>query len=524
ADRAASRQAVKRWMKDADLAGLRDPARAELPAEDREASARLWADAADVADGQIGPFLKRVAALPAAEQIEEVRKELRGRNPKSGGQLTPAIEGGAVTGLEVTTDGVTDVAPVRALTRLRRLALTGSDGRKGALADLTPLAGMPLEDLDLSGNPGLNDLSPLKGMRLRALKVNSAGVMDLTPLAGMPLERLHLWGGFWGSDLTPLKGMPLKWLNCGGGGQKLDLAPLAGLPLDFLCFNHTQVSDLTPLKAVPLTGLHGSNTLVTDLNPLRGMRLRHLHVVNCKVSDLAPLAGMPLTALEIRGAAVTDLSPLAGLPLKSISCDGPLARDAPALRAIRTLETVNGKPPADSWLSRVGKRFPAVLRGEDRPADGAERLAFARLAHGQKHFALAARLVAEALAADPRLGDDRDAAHRHVAARYAALAASGQGKDAGKLDDTVKAKLRGQARDWLTAERAALAKLLESGGPAARPAVVAALTGWQNDGDLAGIRDKPALDGLPADERAAFTRMWADVAGLLEKARERAAR
>jgi hypothetical protein len=41
---------------------------------------------------------------------------------------------------------------------------------------------------------------------------------------------------------------------------------------------------------------------------------------------------------------------------------------------------------------------------------------------------------------------------------------------------------------------------------------------WQQDGDLAGLRDAAALAKLPAEERAACERLWADVAALLKKA------
>ena len=41
---------------------------------------------------------------------------------------------------------------------------------------------------------------------------------------------------------------------------------------------------------------------------------------------------------------------------------------------------------------------------------------------------------------------------------------------------------------------------------------------WQQDTDLAGIRDAAALAKLPADEQKAFTQLWADVAALLKKA------
>ncbi|HEV8062958.1 MAG TPA: hypothetical protein VGP68_23965 [Gemmataceae bacterium] len=83
------------------------------------------------------------------------------------------------------------------------------------------------------------------------------------------------------------------------------------------------------------------------------------------------------------------------------------------------------------------------------------------------------------------------------------------------------AKLHGQALGWLKAERSDWGKLLESGPPQARPTIVNTLSHWQKEADLAGIRDEVALAELPADERAAFTQLWADVAALLWKAGEK---
>ena len=120
-----------------------------------------------------------------------------------------------------------------------------------------------------------------------------------------------------------------------------------------------------------------------------------------------------------------------------------------------------------------------MLRGEDQPKDNAERLTFAQMAYDRKHFAAAARLWAEALASDPKLGDDRQAGHRYNAACAAALAAAGQGKDEPPPDDAAKAKLRRQALDWLKAELTAWTKLLESGPPQARPTVVQTLQHWK---------------------------------------------
>jgi hypothetical protein len=61
-------------------------------------------------------------------------------------------------------------------------------------------------------------------------------------------------------------------------------------------------------------------------------------------------------------------------------------------------------------------------------------------------------------------------------------------------------------------------KILESGPPQARPFIARALSHWQKDSDLAGIRSAAALARLPADQRAALGQLWADVAALLKKA------
>src|SRR5262249_31722414 len=101
---------------------------------------------------------------------------------------------------------------------------------------------------------------------------------------------------------------------------------------------------------------------------------------------------------------------------------------------------------------------------------------------------------------------------------HAALAAAGQGEDAAKLDDKEKARLRRQSLDWLRADLVLHGKQLESGNPGDRAAERQALSHWQKDPDLAGIRDNAALEKLPTDEQKAFTQLWADVAALLQKA------
>ncbi len=163
-------------------------------------------------------------------------------------------------------------------------------------------------------------------------------------------------------------------------------------------------------------------------------------------------------------------------------------------------------------------RLPAVLKGDDRPRDTAEGLAFAYLCNSLGRHATAARFWAEALAAEPKLGDDREAGHRYNAACDAALAGCGAGKDEPSPDEPARAKLRRQALEWLRAEKAVWAALLDGRDPKARAQVARTLRHWQVDTDLAGVRDAAALAKLPEAERKDWQALWADVDALLKKA------
>lgn len=179
----------------------------------------------------------------------------------------------ALQELEVFGEGptITDVAPLAALTGLRRLRL------KIRFKDLSPLAGMTgLERLDL-GASWVRDLRPLRrlsGLRhldltytavtaigtlgrmseLRWLSLYGTKVKDLGPLAGLRhLEHLDLgWmTRLW--SLHPLSDLSsLRWLGL-WRANALDLTPLYGLPaLTTIDLGDSRVSgeQLAKLKAV----------------------------------------------------------------------------------------------------------------------------------------------------------------------------------------------------------------------------------------------------------------------------------
>jgi serine/threonine-protein kinase len=180
--------------------------------------------------------------------------------------------------------------------------------------------------------------------------------------------------------------------------------------------------------------------------------------------------------------------------------------------------------PSKEWVRQCQRLLdleaglPAVLQGQALSASAAECLSRAQLGAQQKRYAEAARLYADAFAAQPTLADNLQAGCRYDAARVAAQAGCGQGDDAGKLDDQGRARWRRKARTWLRADLALWAQRLVAGGAAERRRVTDRLQHWQRDAALAGLRDAADLGRLPAAEQQVCRRLWADVASLLEKA------
>ena len=163
-------------------------------------------------------------------------------------------------------------------------------------------------------------------------------------------------------------------------------------------------------------------------------------------------------------------------------------------------------------------RLPAVLRGQDQPANAAERLEFADLCTIKKQYAAPVRFYAAAFAAEPTRADDRKALHRYNAACAASLAGSGLGADAAPLDAPERSRWRQQAREWLAAELMVYTQQLQSQKPEDRRLALQRLGHWQRDPDLGSVRDPQALAKLPADERAAWEKLWGEVAALLQQA------
>ncbi len=163
-------------------------------------------------------------------------------------------------------------------------------------------------------------------------------------------------------------------------------------------------------------------------------------------------------------------------------------------------------------------RLWGIVKGTDHPKDAEEAILFANMARMVAHYSTAARLLAEALTADPRLGDDRQTWHRYNTASAAALAGCGKGKDEPPPDETARARLRSLALDSLKAELTAWGKVVHRSDPSALAVVTQTLQHWKVDTDLTGIRDGAALNKLPEAERKAWQSLWADVDRVLRRA------
>ena len=183
------------------------------------------------------------------------------------------------------------------------------------------------ESLDLAGQTGLRDLSPLSVFTgLKTLDLSRTGAQDLTPLRNLTrLEVLKL-AGTQVADLTPLRyTVGLREINL-SQTPLADLSPVGFFPrLQRLFLAHTQVATLDPLADLAdLRDLDVRYTPVTDITPLSQCpRLEVLKISHTFVQQLDALAGLEsLHTLYCTHTPIHDLAPLRFVPaLRVLLCD-----------------------------------------------------------------------------------------------------------------------------------------------------------------------------------------------------------
>ncbi len=175
-------------------------------------------------------------------------------------------------------------------------------------------------------------------------------------------------------------------------------------------------------------------------------------------------------------------------------------------------------------LERRGEmaaKLEAVLAGKKTVHGARECLEMAQFCgQYQERYLTALRFYRDAVAADPKIAADLQNQYRYDAACWAALAASGKGEDAHNLAREKAAELSEQARQWLCDDLSAYRQSTPKADSQVRQMIAQRLRHWQQDTDLAGIRDKDRLALVPAPERQKSVKLWKDVAQLLKELAE----
>ncbi len=112
------------------------------------------------------------AALPAEEQLRQVLAQFKALDPGFPGTARPTFQDGKLVGLDLANSvGLHDLSPLRGLS-LKQLDVSGTK-----VSDLSPLQGMPLNELYFDATP-VKDLSALTNMPLQVLRVNKACLIN----------------------------------------------------------------------------------------------------------------------------------------------------------------------------------------------------------------------------------------------------------------------------------------------------------------------------------------------------------
>jgi len=220
------------------------------------------------------------------------------------------------------------IDPLR-MAPIEELDITGND----AITDLSALGAMPLRQLSI-GTPAANDLSVLQGKELESLRISMDmpdfrflrkcrvsrltvhGNLSARNLDGFQsqiehLEELHLWGGTGGAqlgDINALRGMKrLKVLRMGGLPVR-ELSVLKGLPLAEVHLVLGQCDSTAGLEGAQIRHLTLGGSFI-DIRSLKSMSsLTHLDLSQChKLKNVKVLGALNNLQEVLLPEAATDI-------------------------------------------------------------------------------------------------------------------------------------------------------------------------------------------------------------------------
>ncbi len=189
------------------------------------------------------------------------------------------------------------------------------------IENIDSLKGMPITKLYLSQNNKINDYSVINEMPLKEFSPgNLFSEKDMVLLEGKEIEFLDLYYCRNIDDISALKGLPLKVLKI-SNSETSDISVLKGMPLVNL--------DMINFKSL------------SGISVLKGMKLKTLNLSGTKINDISALKGMPLETLKLSDTKIYNLSALKGMPLKYLRLDNcKELKNINILRTLKSLERV----------------------------------------------------------------------------------------------------------------------------------------------------------------------------------------
>jgi Leucine-rich repeat (LRR) protein len=315
---------------------------------------------------QLEEFAAADCSLSDLEPLKEAKLQVADLSMTRVANLSP-LRGMPLRELRVPGTRVRDIAA------LRRSKLQRLDLHRTQVTDLSPLAGSQLQSLTVTETP-ISELTPLLDVPIREIQCSLNlwrdpevlhGIKTLKTINGrnaavvlQEMDRKRQAFETWAKSVSEMPadrqadavGKKLKEANFNFDG-KVDAVVAGGVVTELRVVTDavediSAVRALAGLKKLSCSGSDKGRGRVADLWPLRGLALTHLDIDRTQVTDVTALRGMPLEVLSLRGSAVTDLSPLVDAPIRSLDGDFALGRDGNALRKLKMLETINGRPAA----------------------------------------------------------------------------------------------------------------------------------------------------------------------------------
>ena len=138
-------------------------------------------------------FIAAISKRPARQQVLEITQKLKELNPGFDGDLVRTLDAnGNVNRVNISTDHVNIIWPLRGFKDLQFMRINGSEPGKGQVDDLSALKGLKLVSLECANNM-IDDYRPLRDIpTLETLKCDVVPLRDKAVLQSIPsLKRIN---------------------------------------------------------------------------------------------------------------------------------------------------------------------------------------------------------------------------------------------------------------------------------------------------------------------------------------------